>query len=256
MKNTVKTFIHILIDGLKPFNKKNISTHITLISIPVLVLLFLNFSVSGMFRAFFGNTQFVQGLNPNQFTFWAQAYMSACTFFFFMIVPIIVFKLLPIKMDYAYGMRITGIRRHFVVSILIVAFMVPILWISFATSGFNNFYPMYKPLTLKDWFFYECIYLPLFLPTEFFFRGVVLYRLESFFPGRGVWVAIIAYAIGHLFKPLPEAMASIIAGYVLGMLSLHSRSIWPGFIVHVSIAFLADLFAMIHSGYMQRLLSI
>jgi len=254
MQNTVRDFFQTLIEGVQPLDKKNLSIHITFISIPVLVLLLLNLGSSRTFSFIFGNLHVVKGFSSNQFMFWAQAYMTGCTFLFLMIFPVILFTISPVKMEYAYGMRIRGTARHFSVSLLVIAVMIPVLWFSFSMSNLNKFYPIYKPISMSDWILYECIYLPLFIPTEFFFRGVVLYRLEKFFPGRGVWIAFIAYAIGHIYKPLPEALVSIIAGYVLGMLSLQCRSIWPGVVIHAGIALLADIFAMIQSGYIHKLI--
>lgn len=254
IQKTIKEFYVAMKDGVSPLNRENMGIHVTFAAIPLLLLLFLNFGSPRSFIIIFQKTTFLTGLTSSEIQFWAQAYTTLCTFFFFFLIPIFIQKLFPIDIEYPYGMRIKGTGRHFLVSALVISIMIPILWFSFSSAGLNQFYPIYKPTSISNWLLYECIYLPIFFPTEFFFRGIMLYRLEKFVPGRGVWIAIIGYAIGHIFKPFPEAIGSIFAGYILGVLSLQCRSIWPGFVIHAGIAFLADLFALIESGYIYKIM--
>ena len=53
--------------------------------------------------------------------------------------------------------------------------------------------------------------------------------------------------------PDSAELASIVAGLVLGWLALKSRSIWPGVLIHCTVAFCMDWFALIHSGWMAVL---
>jgi membrane protease YdiL (CAAX protease family) len=52
----------------------------------------------------------------------------------------------------------------------------------------------------------------------------------------------------HFGKPLPEAIGSIVAGYILGYLSLKSKNIFPGMILHISVALTMDLLSLWHRG--------
>lgn len=254
IKNTIQEFFHVAFQGLKPFNRHTTGINLTFISLPILILLFLRFGTGSSFFQIAKNLSFFHDFTRNQMVFWSQVFVTISSFVFLIVTPVLLNKYFPLPIDHPFGLRIRGIGKHYIISVLLILIMLPILWISFAMAGLNQYYPIYKPLNMTDWLLYECIYLPLFFPTEFFFRGVLLYRLEHYLPGRGVWIAMIGYAIGHIFKPFPEAIASLFAGYLLGMLSLHCRSIWPGFFVHAGIAFFADFFALIHSGYMQKLL--
>jgi len=101
--------------------------------------------------------------------------------------------------------------------------------------SFHQFYPLYKPETLKLFLLFELVYLTQFISVEFFFRGFGLFRVE------------------RLCKPFGEAVGSIVAGVVLGSLALKTRSIWPGVIVHACIALSADLFSLYHSGRLSLL---
>ena len=56
---------------------------------------------------------------------------------------------------------------------------------------------------------------------------------------------VVPYNMIHYGKPFLEANAAIIAGIVLGTLALKTRSIWCGFLIHVSVAISMDLAALI-----------
>jgi len=53
----------------------------------------------------------------------------------------------------------------------------------------------------------------------------------------------------HFGKPFGETIAAIIAGLILGTLSLKSRSIVLGVIIHYTIAITMDVFALWRQGY-------
>ena len=65
----------------------------------------------------------------------------------------------------------------------------------------------------------------------------------------------LSYALIHIYKPFPEAVGSIIAGYVLGWLALRTRSIWPGVFVHCSVALAMDTLALWQTGRLAQLLA-
>ena len=56
-------------------------------------------------------------------------------------------------------------------------------------------------------------------------------------------------------QPLPETIGAIIAGIFLGTLSLWTRSIWLGFLIHVSVALSMDIVALGYKGELKTLLS-
>jgi membrane protease YdiL (CAAX protease family) len=53
----------------------------------------------------------------------------------------------------------------------------------------------------------------------------------------------------HFGKPFPETLAAIIAGIVLGTISLKSRSIWMGVAIHYTVALSMDIAALWQKGY-------
>jgi membrane protease YdiL (CAAX protease family) len=135
--------------------------------------------------------------------------------------------------------------------------MVPT--IALATSllpGFAETYPFYQPAD-ESWrwrnlLIYELMYGAQFVSVEFFFRGFFVLGLARAIGHRAVLVSMIPYAMIHVYKPLPEAFGAIAAGLVLGFLALRSRSIWGGVLVHVCVAWTADLVAVLERGLPAR----
>lgn len=59
--------------------------------------------------------------------------------------------------------------------------------------------------------------------------------------GRGtVLPMVVVYAFLHFGKPLGECIGSIFGGYLLGILALHSRSLWGGVVLHLGVAWLME----------------
>ena len=66
--------------------------------------------------------------------------------------------------------------------------------------------------------------------------------------GSSVLLAmVVPYCMIHFGKPWAEALAAILAGVVLGTLSLKTRSIWSGFLIHVTVAVSMDLAALLQT---------
>ena len=204
---------------------------------------------------------FGEGLvrTPNDFgtrgKFLAQVYFSGFTLVCFVGIPFLFHIVFPPGLDNPFGFRLKSCLPYIPLYVAIILFMLPLLWLASAQPSFYRFYPMYKPVGLEMWLLYEAIYMAQFFSVEFFFRGFTLFRLEKRFGYHAVTIMVIPYALIHIHKPFPEAVASIVAGLVLGMLALKSRSIWPGLVIHCAVAFSMDWFALIRSGQMSILLS-
>jgi membrane protease YdiL (CAAX protease family) len=52
----------------------------------------------------------------------------------------------------------------------------------------------------------------------------------------------------HYGKPYLEANGAIVAGIVLGSLAMRTRSIYAGFLVHITVAFSMDFLALWRRG--------
>ena len=87
-----------------------------------------------------------------------------------------------------------------------------------------------------------------FVALEFFFRGFLLFSLEERLGYNAIAVAALPYGLIHYGKPFPEAMGAIVAGAVLGMFALRTRSIAGGALLHIFVATTMDMLALWRVG--------
>jgi membrane protease YdiL (CAAX protease family) len=124
------------------------------------------------------------------------------------------------------------------------------------TEEFSTYYPFYK-LAARSWFDFvawELLYAAQFFSLEFFFRGYWLRACKSMMGSHAIFAMVVPYCMIHYGKPFLEALAAIIAGIVLGTLAMKTRSIWSGFLIHVSVAISMDAAALLQTqGLPQRL---
>ena len=237
-----------------PYNPAGVGLALLPVLVALVLLVIDYFGLQGAFVRRYGPALAEQGWQINDIRFLAQVYFSGFCVLLFVIVPLLFHLVLPPGLENPFGFRLRSCRPHIPLYALLIAIMLPILWLASAQPSFHDFYPMYKPVSLGMWLLYEAVYMTQFFCVEFFFRGVTLFRLESRFGFHAVTMMVVPYALLHIHKPFPEAVASIVAGLVLGMLALKSRSIWPGVAIHICVAFSMDLFALIRSGRLSALL--
>jgi membrane protease YdiL (CAAX protease family) len=56
----------------------------------------------------------------------------------------------------------------------------------------------------------------------------------------------------HFGKPYLEANGAIVAGVVLGSLAMRTKSIYAGFLVHITVAFAMDFLSLWHRAALPR----
>jgi hypothetical protein len=170
-------------------------------------------------------------------------------------VPVVVFRRFVDRRPGAfYGLTLAGFDWRPYATMLLV--MVPLIaWASFQPS-FLGVYPSYRPGSAEAFLSlsqratfgtYETTYALRYVSIELFFRGLLVIGLEKHM-GRAVLMPMVTlYAFWHFGKPIPEAIGSIFAGYVLGVFALRTRSIVGGIIVHVGVAVAMDLAAYLQT---------
>jgi hypothetical protein len=60
---------------------------------------------------------------------------------------------------------------------------------------------------------------------------------------------VAAYVFIHFGKPPGEAISSFFGGFILGIHSLSKKNIFGGIVIHVGIAFLMELAAVLQHFY-------
>jgi membrane protease YdiL (CAAX protease family) len=122
-----------------------------------------------------------------------------------------------------------------------------VLWAS-QGERFRETYPFYRLATGEPlwprFVAWEVLYALQFVALEFFFRGYVLHGVRHRFGAYSIFVMMVPYCMIHFAKPLPETCGAIIAGIVLGFMSLATRSIWMGALLHIAVALTMDFAAI------------
>jgi membrane protease YdiL (CAAX protease family) len=125
--------------------------------------------------------------------------------------------------------------------------ILPVILAASFTPTFQRAYPLYRLAgrSLFELIAWEVQYVCMFFAIEFFFRGYLLFGLRRAFGSQAIFVAMLPYCMWHFSKPPIEALASILAGLLLGTLALASRGIWGGVLLHVAVALTMDFSAVL-----------
>jgi uncharacterized protein len=184
----------------------------------------------------------------NNLAYWV-AILAVC----YLLIPMAIIKLIFREKITDYGIRKGNLLKDYKLYLGMLTVMVPIIWFFSRTNGFQSRYPFYhlssnEPLWPNFWI-WQALYLFQFFCLEFFFRGFLVHGLKKRFGYYAVFIMTIPYCMIHFSKPMPETIAAIIAGIILGTLSLKSRTIWMGVIIHYSVALAMDLSALWQKGH-------
>jgi membrane protease YdiL (CAAX protease family) len=166
------------------------------------------------------------------------------------VVPLAVWRLFFRRDALAdFGLRTRGFAAHAWIYATCVVVMVPIVFLVSRQPDFAEYYPMYKPAgrSWVDFGVWESLYLLQFFTLEIFFRGFWLRAMRGFGSGA-IWSMVVPYCMVHYGKPYLECDAAVIAGVVLGSLSMRTNSIYAGFLVHGTIGLLNDVLALDRRG--------
>jgi CAAX protease family protein len=167
-------------------------------------------------------------------------------------VPLVLVKLGTSEPLTHFGVRISGAGGHVHVYAVLLVGLAPFIFAASYGHAFQAKYPYYQfhqgePLWpgLVLW---ELLYAAQFVSLEFFFRGFIVHGLRDSIGYAALLAPIAPYAMIHFAKPLPEALSSIVAGLVLGTMSLKTRSIWGGAALHIAAASSMDMLSLWHRG--------
>ena len=90
------------------------------------------------------------------------------------------------------------------------------------------------------------MYFAQFFALEMFFRGFILGALRRSFGSGAIFSMAVPYCMIHFGKPYLEVCGAIVAGIALGSLSMKTKSIYQGFMVHITVAALMDWLSLRH----------
>ena len=146
------------------------------------------------------------------------------------------------------GLRTKGFFKHIWIYGLFLAVVLPAMFLVARQPDFGTYYPFYKLASRSWWDFllWEAMYFAQFFALELFFRGFWLGALRKSFGSGAIFAMAVPYCMIHYGKPYLEACGAIIAGIALGSLSMKTKSIYQGFLVHITVAGLMDWLSLHH----------
>ena len=175
------------------------------------------------------------------------AYWSLGCLFNYFLIPVLVIKLIYREKLSEYGLTPHGFFKHLPIYLLL---FLPVAVGTFVVSFSDSFqatYPFYhNPHYIWDMLLWDFLYCVQFFGLEFFFRGFLVHSMKYKMGSSAVWLMVIPYLMIHFTKPAPEAFGAIIAGTVLGVLSLRTCSIWGGVFIHCMVAIMMDWLSLWH----------
>lgn len=149
-----------------------------------------------------------------------------------------------------FGLSGRGFLRHLWIYGLLFIPVGALVLVVASAPDFQSKYPFYRePYGWGDLLVWEGFYALQFFCLEFFFRGFMLHGAADKLGRHAIFVMVIPYVMIHFTKPFYESIGAIIAGTVLGVLALRTRSIWGGWLIHVSVAVMMDIAALAHRGF-------
>jgi membrane protease YdiL (CAAX protease family) len=146
------------------------------------------------------------------------------------------------------GLRTRGFLTHaWIYGALLLPVLVLLLIVS-RLPDFGAYYPFYKESS-RSWYDFLCwegMYFAQFFGLEMFFRGFWLGALRRSFGSGAIFVMAVPYCMIHFTKPFLEVNGAIVAGIALGSLAMRTKSIYQGFLVHITVAALMDWLSLWH----------
>ena len=130
---------------------------------------------------------------------------------------------------------------------IMLLIMVPLIAAASTQPDFLAMYPKLKNISyIKDsgaWYklLFELSYGSDFFTIELFFRGFLVLAFAKWVGKDAILPMALFYCTIHFGKPMGECISSFFGGILLGIVTLHTRSIWGGLLVHVGIAWLMEL---------------
>jgi membrane protease YdiL (CAAX protease family) len=183
---------------------------------------------------------------PNMTPGWPGAVTVLWRSTFYLSLPLlslILLKLRPAKVGFSLGRPAQWLRD---IGLLYIV-MLPLVYLASRQPSFQRTYPFFafERLGTNSLLLGLAIRMVGMFAWEFLCRGYLLFGFERRVGGAAaIAIQTIPFAVMHAGKPAPEAIGSIIAGIVLGIIALRNRSFIPGAILHWSVAATLDIFAL------------
>lgn len=208
-------------------------------------------------RFYSWNSFTLLGLSPAEYPgYWNRVWWAAIVSASYIVPGALYVKFVLRHRLRDYGFRLDGLLSHLPLYFFFFGIVFPFVVILSGTDHFLKAYPLAKVAgaTWTMLIIWELTYALQFVALEFFFRGFMIFGPRKVLGAWVVPIMALPYLMLHFQKPPLEAFGSIIAGMALGMVALHTRSIYAGMVIHIAVAWSMDLLALFHKGDLTRLL--
>lgn len=216
------------------------------------LLVFLSVLLFSVRTWFHYLTTWTMELSPDGYQTVFAKYVMNVQGFFFLFLPITIYWFFVDRKEqplYGFKLREVLLKPYFILLLL----MLPLLIWAATQPDFLAVYPrVYKldlPLQTAHKtvlsLLYELCYASDFVTTEFFFRGFLILAFMRIAGPQAILPMCVFYVTIHFGKPLGETISSFFGGWLLGILAYETRSIYGGIIVHLGIALLMEIIAII-----------
>ena len=216
---------------------------VILIASALLLTFHRYYSRRGLFKNHFAE-YFGSGLLADSYPYYYWFLTTALTL---LLVPMLVAKFGTKERLNNYGVQLGNQKLGWSVTGAAWILMIPVVILAVIVyPPFLQKYPLSKVVASSWQAFlpYQLAYGVYMFSWEFFFRGFMLFGLERKFGNYSILIQTIPFAVMHYSKPLPEALGSIIAGILLGVLALETRSFIYGAAIHWLVAMTMDIVAV------------
>ena len=169
----------------------------------------------------------------------------------YVVFPFTIWKIIfPKDALLDFGLRTRGFFQHSrIYSFFLLLILLAVVFASFQSS-FVNYYPHYS-FASRSWYdllLWEAIYLPGFFALEIFFRGWWLVALRKSLGAAAIFSMTVPYCMIHFGKPYLETMGTVMGAIALGSLSMKTKSVYQGTLLHIVLALSMDLLALWQRG--------
>lgn len=191
-------------------------------------------------------------LDGREGRFHARVFWAAARALTLLVIPAAVVTLVLRRPLGDFGLRTRGILPHLWLYLTMLLLIAPAVVIASYTEPFQATYPFYRvepgERLWPNFWLWELLYASQFVGIEFFFRGFLVHGLKRRMGYAAVWASLVPYTMIHFEKPLAECLGAVVAGWVLGTLSLRTGSMWWGAAIHTVVAWGMDLLSLGHQG--------
>lgn len=153
------------------------------------------------------------------------------------------------------GLNAEGFVKHLPMYFGFLAVVLPLVGLVSDDPQFQRTYPLSAHAhESREWLvLWELCYAVQFVGVEYFFRGFLLFCAARVIGPYAIPAMVVPYVMIHFSKPWPETLGAIVAGSVLAVVALRTRSILAGICIHTAVAWSMDAAALWRTGKLQGL---